>query len=616
MSADEIREKFLEFFREKGHQVISSASLIPENDPTVLFTTAGMHPLVPYLLGEKHPNGKRLANVQKCIRTGDIDEVGDNRHLTFFEMLGNWSLGDYFKKEAIQWSFEFLTSPRWLGLNPEKIYVTTFEGDKNIPRDAEAIKIWQEEFAQQGIKAEVAGSDKIIQGNIRIIPLGKEDNWWGPAGETGPCGPDTEMFYNLSQEKIEGNFQEITEQGRLVEIWNDVFMEFNKIKENNDFKFVALKQKNVDTGMGLERILTVLEKKENVFETELFQPIIKKIEEISQHQYLENSETIKAMRIIADHLKATIFILSAGVVPSNTERGYILRRLIRRAIRYGQKIGLKNNFAAQIYPPVAEIYQNFYPEIKQKKDFIIEELNREEEKFKKGLEQGLKHLEKLFQEKNQDENKEITGREAFDLYQSYGFPLELTQELVNEKGFQVDQDDFQQEFQKHQEISRRGAEHKFKSGLADHSEMATKYHTTTHLLLASLRQVLGSHVFQKGSNITAERLRFDFSHPQKLTAEETAKVENLVNQKIQEGLPVSWREMSLEEAKKIGAMGVFESRYGEKVKVYTIGNNDNPFSREICAGPHIQNTRELGHFKIIKEKSAGAGIRRIKAILE
>lgn len=616
MLSNQIRQKFLEFFQQKKHVVISGASLIPENDPTVLFTTAGMHPLVPYFLGEKHPMGQRLVNVQKCIRTIDIEEVGDNRHLTFFEMLGNWSLGDYFKKEAIQWSFEFLTSPDWLGLDPKKIYVTVFEGSENVPCDQEAIRVWQREFAQRGIKAEVAGEDKIIQGDIKIIPLGEKDNWWGPAGETGPCGPDTEMFYDTGEGKVSENFQKLVDQGRLIEIWNDVFMEFNKVKDKDGCKFTSLSQKNVDTGMGLERILTVLTGKKNVFETELFQPIIRTIERISQRDYNEDPETIEAMRIIADHLKAAVFILAEGLTPSNLERGYVLRRLIRRAVRYGQKLGLESNFTARIYQPVVEIYQDFYPELKRRKDFIQEELTREEEKFKKGLKKGLKKLEKIFQEKNKVGDKKITGREVFNLYQSYGFPFELTQELARERGLLIDQEDFQREVQRHREISRTGMERKFKSGIADHSESCTKYHTATHLLLAALRRVLGPHVFQKGSNITAERLRFDFSHPQKLNSAELKQVENLVNQKIQEDLPVSCQEMSLDKAKKIGAMGVFESKYGERVKVYTIGKPGNPFSVEICAGPHINNTGCLGHFKIIKEQSAGAGIRRIKAILE
>ncbi len=615
MNSKELRQKFLKFFQEKDHKVISGAPLIPENDPTILFTTAGMHPLVPYLLGEKHPAGKRLVDVQKCIRTNDIEEVGDNRHLTFFEMLGNWSLGDYFKEEAIKWSFEFLTSPKWLGLDPERLYVTVFEGDDNAPRDDEAIKIWKEQFAKKGIEAEVAEENDLIKGNIRIIPLGKEDNWWGPAGETGPCGPDTEMFYDVKGGGIEGSFQKLTEQERLIEIWNDVFMEFNKKKNGDDFEYVPLSQKNVDTGMGLERMLTILQGKDNVFETDLFQPVIKEIEKVSQRKYDESEETKKAMRIISDHIRSSIFILSEGLVPSNIERGYILRRLIRRAVRYGWKIGLKDNFTSKVYQPIANVYSDFYPEIKQKEDFIKGELDREEEKFKKGLAKGLKELEKIFQEKEEKKEKIIKGKEAFNLYQTYGFPAELIEELSREKGFEFDKNEFKKEFQKHQEISRVGAEQKFKSGLADHSEMSKKYHTATHLLLAALRHILGSGVFQKGSNITSERLRFDFSYPKKMTEEEIRKVEDLVNEKIKEGLPVVWQEMDLKKAKEIGAMGVFESKYKEKVKVYTIGSNKNPFSMEICAGPHVENTSELGQFKIIKEESSGAGIRRIKAVL-
>ncbi|MCX6731431.1 MAG: alanine--tRNA ligase [Candidatus Parcubacteria bacterium] len=544
MTADELRKKFLEFFQNKGHKIIPGASLIPENDPTVLFTTAGMHPLVPFLLGEKHPAGNRLVSVQKCIRTGDIDEVGDDVHLTFFEMLGNWSLGDpdapdgvgagYWKKEAIEWSWEFLTSEKWLGFDKNKISVSVFAGDKDAPFDKESFEIWK----SLGLSEE------------KIARLPKKDNWWGPAGQTGPCGPDTEIFF-------EG-----------VEIWNDVFMEYNK---NANGLYEPLKQKNVDTGMGLERTLAVLNGQKSVYETELFEPLIK--------------ENTKAARIIADHIKAAVFILAEGIEPSNIGRGYVLRRLIRRAVRYGYKSGL-----------IDEIIK-IYPELEKNRNFITEQLTREQEKFEKTLDRGLKEFEK--------------GADPFILFSTYGFPIELTEELAKEKGVKIDLEKFNEQMRVHQELSRTASAGMFKSGLADHSEQVVKYHTASHLLLAALRRVLGENVVQKGSNITAERLRLDFSHSQKMTEEEIKKTEDLVNEKIKENIPVVCEEMSLEEAKEKGAMGMFKNKYGEKVKVYTIGD----FSKEICGGPHVQNTGELGHFKITKEEASSSGIRRIKAVL-
>ncbi len=602
MTAQELREKFLKFFESKGHAIIPSASLVPrETDASVLFTTAGMHPLVPYLLGEKHPGGTRVANVQKCVRTGDIDDVGDNRHNTFFEMLGNWSFGDYFKKEAIVWSFEFLTGKEWLGLDPQRIYVTVFEGEDNIPRDEEAIKIWKETFAKAGMEVSVAGKDGIIKDNIRIIPLGSDDNFW-IAGATGPCGGDTEMFYDTRpvEGKIDGQkFSDLVDSFRLIEIWNDVFMEFEKKADGSVEK---LAQQNVDTGMGVERTLAVLNGKENVFETELFQQLFAKISEISGKDYEGNE---KSFRIIADHIKASTFMIADGVEPSNVQRGYVLRRIIRRAIRHGKQLGVENNFTKNISEAVVRIYKDFYQELENNKNKIFAELEKEENKFRETLEKGLKEFNKIAA-------KNISGKEAFDLYQTYGFPFEITKELADEKGLQVDEKGFQEELQKHQELSRTASAGAFKGGLQSQDEQTARLHTATHLLQAALREILGPHVYQKGSNITPERLRFDFSHHEKMTPEQIQKAEELVNEKIRENIPVVCEEMTVVEAKEKGALGVFESKYGEKVKVYSAGE----FSKEICGGPHAGNTGELGYFKIKKEEASSAGVRRIKAVLE
>ncbi|MDO8524215.1 MAG: alanine--tRNA ligase [bacterium] len=581
MTAKEIREKYLKFFENKGHKRIPSAPLIPENDPTVLFTTAGMHPLVPYLLGENHPLGKRLCNSQKCIRTGDIDDVGDNTHGTFFEMLGNWSLGDYFKKEAIEWSFEFLTKE--LNIPLEKLAFTVFEGEteNNIPKDEGAFNLWQ----GLGVKPE------------RIAYLGREDNWWGPAGSTGPCGPDTEMFYWVGEGEVPEKFD--PSDKKWVEIWNNVFMQYNKTA---DGKFEELSQKNVDTGMGLERTTMVLQGKSNVYETELFTPIINRISEISGKQYEENT---KSFRIIADHIKASVFILADGLVPSNTERGYVLRRLIRRAIRYGKLLGIESAFTGEIAKVIIAMYENVYPELKENQEFILNELQKEEERFLTCLDRGLKEFEKI-------NMPIISGEEVFNLYQTYGFPLEITREIAKEKDKEIDEKGFQEELKKHQELSRTASAGQFKSGLADDSEQTTKYHTATHLMLAALRQVLGGDVQQKGSNITSERIRFDFSFERKLTPEEIKKVEDLVNEQIKKELPVVCREMETQKAFDEGATGVFGHKYPEKVKVYSAGE----FSKEICAGPHVENTKTLGVFKIIKEEASSAGVRRIKAILQ
>ncbi len=553
----------MEFFKEKGHTIVPSASLIPgETDPTVLFTTAGMHPLVPYLLGEDHPGGKRVANSQKCIRTIDIDEVGDESHLTFFEMLGNWSFGDYFKKEAIEWSFEFLTAQKWMGINPERLTITVFAGDEDAPRDEESAKIWE----LLGISKE------------RIFYKGKNDNWWGPAGAAGPCGPDTEMFING------------------CEIWNDVFMEYNKTAEG---KYESLKQKNVDTGMGLERIAMIMQGKNNVYETDLFAPIVAKIDELGHLMSKRTLNVLMSKRIIADHIKASVFIIADGVEPSNLGRGYVLRRLIRRAIRHGKLLGIEKDFTTDIAQAVINIYKNVYPEVEQNKEKIFYELRNEEKRFKETLEKGLKEFEK--------------GTDPFILFTTYGFPIELTQEMAKERGIEVDIEKFNKQLKFHQELSRTASAGMFKGGLADASEQTIKYHTATHLLLAALRKVFGdNNIIQKGSNITLERLRFDFNYPQKLTNEQIQEIENLVNEKIKEEIPVQMAEMPKNEALKIVKISFDTSKYGDIVKVYKIGD----FSIELCGGPHVENTEELGKFKIIKEEASSAGVRRIKAVLE
>ena len=558
MNRKELIKKYLEFFKSKNHKEIPNSSLIPKEDPTVLFTTAGMHPLVPYLLGQKHPLGKRLCGIQRCVRTGDIDEVGDETHHTFFEMLGNWSLGDYGKKEAIEYSFEFLT--KISGIPKGKIAVTIFAGDKNAPKDNESNEIWK----NLGIN--------------KIKFLGKEDNWWGPAGETGPCGPDTEMFVNG------------------VEIWNNVFMEYEKNKNGN---YSEAKQKNVDTGMGVERTLAVLNGFDDNYLTEVWKPIIQEIEKLSGKKYKGNE---KAMRIIADHIKASVFIIADGIIPGNKEQGYVLRRLIRRAVYYGKEIGISN--ISRIAKSIFKIY-NDYEELKKNEKHLLGELDKEEQKFSQTLEKGLNEFNKL----TKDEKK-ISGANAFLLRQSFGYPKELIKEKLEEIGIKFPEKEFEKEFEKHITISGSSA-FKFKSGLADTSEKTTKLHTAIHLLNEALRVILSKDVKQRGSNITSERLRFDFSFDRKLTLEEIKKIEDLVNKKIQENLKVAREEMPLKKAFGSGAQGEFGAKYPEKVSVYTIGN----FSKEICTGPHVKNTKELGKFKIIKEESSSAGVRRIKATL-
>ncbi len=592
MNSSEIRQRYLKFFEKRGHTIIPSASLIPENDPSSLFTTAGMQPLVPYLLGAKHPAGKRLVDVQKCIRTGDIDDVGDNRHLTFFEMMGNWSLGDYFKKEAIEWSLEFLTNKEeGLGLDIKRLYVTTFKGEDGIPRDEDSINFWKENFKKHGMDVAVATEDEKINGDVRIIPLGKDDNFW-IAGATGPCGGDTEIFYDVKPEEgeLEGKFGDLVNRGRLIEIWNNVFMEFNKTAAG---KYEPLKKKNVDTGMGLERTTVVMEGKNNVFETEIFEPLLSYIKKDSKH-YDE-----KSARIVADHVRSAVFMASDGVVPSNTEAGYVLRRLLRRAIRHMDKLQLTENAIFDLVKIVIDQFAYAYIELRAKENEILGVISNEDNKFRQTLEKGLKEFEK--------------GVDAFDLFQTYGFPIEMTIELAKERGMEVDMKDFDEKMKHHQELSRAGSEQKFKGGLAGTGEMETKYHTATHLLLRSLQLVLGKDIVQKGSNITAERMRFDFNWPEKVPADKLKEVEDLVNEKIKENLPVEKMEMSKDEAAKIATVISFDlSTYGDPVTVYKI----NGFSTEFCGGPHVTHTGELGHFKIVKEEASSAGIRRIKAVLE
>lgn len=585
MKAIELRRKYIEYFKRNGHKEIPSAPVVPENDPTVLFTTAGMHPLVPYLLGEPHPQGKRLTDYQKCIRTGDIDSVGDPCHLTYFEMMGNWSLGDYFKDESIKMSYNFLKDE--LDFDMDKISVTVFAGEDGIPRDEEAANAW----ANMGIPRD------------RIFYLGREDNWWGPAGETGPCGPDTEIFFDTGKPKCSENCNPSCGCGKYLEIWNNVFMQYNKTK---DGKYEPLKQKNVDTGLGLERVISLLQGKNNVYETELFADVIAKIQELAKNF------NINSARIIADHLRASIFIIIDGVRPSNVEQGYVLRRLLRRVIRHMRKVEIDPSEISTLVEKFVEIMAEMYPEVPANKDTIIEVIKEEKDKFVKTLEHGEKEFIKNAEKTKAEGKEKLDGEVVFRLYDTFGFPPEMTAELAEEKGLKIDMNEFEELFKKHQEISRAGSEAKFKGGLADHSEKTTAYHTATHLLHKALQIVLGEHATQKGSNITAERLRFDFMNPQKLTPEELKKVEDIVNEQIKRDLPVTCEEMSLEDAQKSGATGLFANKYGDKVKVYTIGD----FSKEICGGPHVDRTGKLGHFKIIKEEAVSAGVRRIKAILE
>ena len=657
ITSAELREKFQAFMESKGHHRIASASLIPENDPTVLFTTAGMHPLVPYLMGTPHPAGSRLTDVQKCIRTGDIDDVGDASHLTFFEMLGNWSLGDYFKKEAISWSWEFLTSPDCLGIDPDRLAFTVFAGDADCPRDDESYGIWR----SMGVKED------------HLFYLPKENNWWGPAGITGPCGPDTEMFIITDKPACGPDCSPACSCGHYLEIWNDVFMQYEKQKDGT---FIPLKKKNVDTGMGLERTIGVLTGKKSVYETDAFVGILAKIQELCGKEYGADEADTRAFRIVADHMRTSTFILGddRGVSPSNTDQGYILRRLIRRAVRFGMQLGMPEGFTAEIAKVIIAQYEQAYPELERNSAFVLEQLKLEEARFARTLRQGEREFEKVYANventrallnqilaaddkvslaREMAQTKKLRpspdmmpiieaanagdaaalqaavearlaslsmldGRNAFKLYDTYGFPIEMTKELAAEKGMTVDEADFAERFKKHQELSHQGADQKFKGGLADQTEETARLHTATHLLHAALRKVLGDEVAQKGSNITAERLRLDFTHGEKMTPEQIKAVEDLVNAQIAADLPVHREMMTLDEARAAGATALFSSKYtDEKLSVYTIGKTTSDyFSKEVCTGPHVEHTGVLGHFKIKKEESSSAGVRRIKAVLE
>jgi alanyl-tRNA synthetase len=598
LSSEELRRKYIDFFTSKGHNQIQGKSLLPENDPTVLFTTAGMHPLVPYLLGEEHPAGKRLVDYQKCIRTGDIDSVGDQSHLTFFEMLGNWSLGDYFKDEAIKMSFEFLTSPQWLGIPVEKLGVTVFAGEGDVPRDDESAEIWK----------------KVGIPESRIAYLPRADNWWGPAGTTGPCGPDTEMFYYIGDAPCGPECKPGCSCGKWLEIWNDVFMQYNK---NASGEYIPLTRKCVDTGMGIERTVTVLNGKDSVYDTEIFTPVISAIEKAAGCKYGENIEIDRSIRIIADHVRSAVFILGdpRAVTPSNVGAGYVLRRLIRRAVRHGRKLAEGLNLS-QIASVVIERFRGPYPELYENRSFITGELDREQEKFMETLQKGEHEFEKLLPNLIKDPRKIMSGRLAFKLYDTYGFPIELTEELAEEHGMKVNREEFDEASKKHQELSRNMSGQAFKGGLGDQGEMAVKYHTATHLLHQALRMTLGEHVAQKGSNITAERMRFDFSHDAPMSEDQIKKVEEIVNEQIKRDLPVFMETMGIEEAKAKGAIALFGEKYEEQVKVYTAGNSPSDFfSKEVCGGPHVERTGTLGKFKIQKEQSSSAGVRRIRAVL-
>ena len=592
LTSESLRQLYLDFFASKGHKIIPSASLIPENDPSVLFTTAGMHPLVPYLLGEKHPEGTRLTDVQKCVRTGDIEDVGDASHLTFFEMLGNWSLGDYFKESAIPWSYEFLTGKDYLDIPVSELAVTVFAGDDDAPRDETSAKLWEE----CGIPKE------------KIFYLPKKNNWW-IAGTTGPCGPDTEMFIDRGFSPCHDGCDPSCDCGKFVEIWNNVFMEFFK-DENGHYS--KLKQKNVDTGMGLERVLCISNGYETVYETDPFTGAKAKIEELTGKKYGESPEITKAFRIILDHVRTATFLIGdqKGIVPSNVDQGYVLRRLIRRAVRFGRTLGLPEGSLAKIAATYVEKYKNAYEEIKQNEQKIYDELNKEEEKFSRTLSDGLREFNKVV---SHLQGNLFPGKTAFRLYDTFGFPLEITEELAKEQGFTVDKEGYKEAEKVHIEKSKIGSDQKFKGGLAEQNETTARLHTATHLLNAALKSVLGDDgINQRGSNITVERLRFDFNFPRKLTAEELKRVEDRVNEAIAANVPVTLEEMTVEEAKDQGAVGIFTSKYGEKVKVYTMGK----YSKEICGGPHAKTTGELHHFKIVKEEASSAGVRRIKAILD
>jgi alanyl-tRNA synthetase len=636
MTTHDIKKKYLAFFEKNGHAIVPSSSLLPENDPTTLFTGSGMQPMVPYLLGQSHPLGAKIADSQKCFRAQDIEEVGDNRHTTFFEMLGNWSLGDYFKHEQIPWVFTFLTEV--LPLNPNRLYVTCFRGipGNNIPKDEESANIWKNLFQAKGIDAVIQDNaeERGMKQNARIFYYDETKNWWSrsgvpsnmPVGEPG--GPDSEIFWDFGVDlglHEQSEWKDVPchvncDCGRFLEIGNSVFMEY--IKTENGFE--QLKQKNVDFGGGLERMAAALNNNPDMFLIDLFSSMKEMLERISKKTYGDVAEETKAFRVILDHLRAATFLIADGAIPSNKDQGYFTRRLIRRAVRYGQTLGISDAFCAEVAGAVIGTYADAYPELPQKKDMILEALSTEEKKFKRTIEKGVKQFEDIAGAIN-DQRSIITGQEAFDLYQSFGFPIELTKEMAEEKGLSVDRDEFEKEKEKHAALSRQGAEKKFKGGLLDHSDMSVKYHTATHLLHAAVRKVLGEDAVQKGSNITPERLRFDFSYPNKLTPEQKQEIEELVNAAIERDYPMTFDMMSVDDARKKGAIGLFEDNYGDTVKVYTVGDPNEPatadpsaptFSREFCGGPHVEHTGTLGRFKIKKEESVGAGARRIKAVLE
>jgi alanyl-tRNA synthetase len=612
MTSSDIRKKYIEFFKVRGHKEIASAPLLPENDPTTLFTSSGMQPLVPYLLGQAHPLGKRLVNSQKCFRSQDIDEVGDSSHMTFFEMLGNWSLGDYFKKEQLQWLFEFLTKE--LELDPKRFYISVFEGSGSVPKDAESIEIWKDLFSKEGIHAEVVESHSAkASRDARIFLYDAHKNWWSRSGEPEnmppgePGGPDSEVFYDFGGELLLHEHSQFKNEpchpncqcGRFMEIGNNVFMQYQK---QADGSLKELPNKNVDFGGGLERLTAAVNNLQDIFLIDSFFPIIRAIENVTNIQYGKDVEQTKAMRVIADHMKAAVFMIADGVVPGNKAQGYFLRRLIRRSLLYSKQLGIWNkwDYFGQLVAPIATHYKIVYPNVSQKQKEIRDMILDEAKRFGKTVDKGLKELEKL---------GTVSGKDAFILYETYGFPWELTQEIVTKKGQKIDREEFEKEFLKHKELSRTASSGMFKGGLAEHNVETTKLHTATHLLHQALRMVLGNHVSQKGSNITVERLRFDFSHPTKMTPEELKKVEDIVNEQIKKNLAVTVEELDKDEALKSGALGFFVEKYGDRVKVYSILN----FSREICGGPHVRFTGELGHFTIIKEESAASGIRRIYA---
>jgi alanyl-tRNA synthetase len=609
MTSSDIRSKYISFFQSKGHAVIPSAPLVPENDPTTLFTSSGMQPLIPYLLGEPHPLGKRLVNSQKSFRAQDIDEVGDNRHTTFFEMLGNWSLGDYFKKEQLPWIFGFITKE--LGIDPKRLYVSVFEGNESVPKDIESINIWKEIFSEVGI---------LSKEGERIFTYPAKKNWWSRSGEPDkmppgePGGPDSEVFYDFGEEHKFHEHSSFKDQkchpncdcGRFIEIANSVFMQYKKDEHG---KLVELQNKNVDFGGGLERMTAVVQHTPDVFATDMFQTMIKIIETLSKNkQYGRNEKETRAMRVIADHIRGSIMMMNDGVIPSNKTQGYVLRRLIRRALLYGRNLGFGQDFSyiSRFVDPVIESYKFAYPSIIKQRDVIINLLSDEAKRFEKSLERGLKEIEKT---------PIVTGTTAFSLYESYGFPWELTHEIAASRGLTINKKEFEQAFEKHRELSRTAAKGMFKGGLQNQSEQITKLHTATHLLHQALRMILGTHVSQKGSNITADRLRFDFSHPTKISSDDLQKVESIINKQIDNNLPVTMEEFAKDDALKSGALGFFVEKYGDRVKVYTIGDPKNPFSKEICGGPHVDFTGTLGHFRIKKEEALGSGVRRIYAEL-